>query len=606
MKRRKKAFSTVALSLALSCSAVAPYAVFAAPPTSDAKVSVDKSAPTSPLNLNAYATTYKSVSLIWDKSTDNTGVTAYDVYADGKFIGSSTPNEYGIAETNFTVKDLKPNTMYSFKVVARDAAGNHSNERAQVNVRTDMLGKVFNVKDFGATGDGKAKDTAAIQAAIDAAATLPNSIVVLPAGTYYSAPLNLKSNMTFEIQKDATLLGSRDVKDYPVIKSRWEGTTFNSYQSLIQSQGAKNLKVIGEGTIDGNAGPIKAVDLSVKTDEFGFPTKKVNLAGTYDYNNGTYDPNTNASTTVTFSMGLWWDNPKATDPVTQIARPRLVQFMNSENVLLQGVKITNSPSWTIQPLYSNNVVIDSVNVQNPASPVDAPNTDGVDPDSVNGLKIIGSTFNVGDDCIAIKSGKDAEGRQIGIPSQNIEIRNNIMKHGHGGVTIGSEMSGGVKNVVARDDVFDGTNIGIRMKTLRGRGGTIENLTFDNIMMKDIEGDAFNINSNYTSNGTPLPFTGVIDETTPYIKNITIENITCDGASEASFFQGLYESPVDGLTLKNVTIHADQPLYFQYVKNITMENVNINDGKMFQPNSIYQNLTVDGKSFPDTDWPVTPK
>ncbi|MBS4215245.1 glycoside hydrolase family 28 protein [Neobacillus rhizophilus] len=607
MKFGKKTYLTGALGLALGCSVIAPFGAFAAttPAKSNAQVSVDKQAPTAPINAYAYATTYKSVSLIWDRSTDNIGIAAYDVYVNGKLAGSSTPNEYGIAMSNFTVKDLKPNTMYSFKVVARDAAGNHSNESAHVNIKTDVLGKVFNVKDFGAKGDGETKDTAAIQAAIDAASASPNSVVILPAGTYYSAPLNLKSNMTFEIQKDATLLGSRDVSDYPVIQDRWEGTTFHSYQSLIASQGAKNLKVIGEGTVDGNAGPIKAMP-SNGIDEFGFPYKKVTLDGKYDYNNGKYDPNAEGKETVYFNMGLWWDNPKATNPATQTARPRLVQFKDSENVLLQGLKITNSPSWTIQPLYSNNVVIDSVHVENPAVPVDAPNTDGVDPDSVDGLKIFGSTFNVGDDAIAIKSGKDAEGRQIGKPSQNIEIRNNIMKHGHGGVTIGSEMSGGVKNVVARDDIFDGTDIGIRMKTLRGRGGTIENLTFDNIMMKDIAGDVFNINSNYTSNGTPLPFTGVIDETTPYIKNITIKNITAEGAQEASFFQGLYESPVDGLTLENVTVHADKPLYFQYVKNITMKNVNINNGNMFQPNSIYQNLTVDGEKLPDTDWPVVPR
>lgn len=606
MKFGKKTYLTGALGLALGCSVIAPFGAFAAttPAKSNAQVSVDNQAPTAPINVYAYATTYNSVSLIWDRSTDNTGIAAYDVYVNGKLAGSSIPNEYGIAMSNFTVKDLKPDTMYSFKVVARDAAGNHSNERAHVNVRTDVLGKVFNVKEFGAVGDGKTKDTAAIQAAIDAASASPNSVVILPAGTYYSAPLSLKSNMTFEIQKDATLLGSRDVSDYPVIQDRWEGTTFHSYQSLIASQGAKNLKVIGEGTVDGNAGPIKAMP-SDGVDEFGYKYKKVVLDGAYDYNNGKYEPNAEGSQTVYFNMGLWWDNPKATNPATQTARPRLVQFKDSENVLLQGLKITNSPSWTIQPLYSNNVVIDSVHVENPAVPVDAPNTDGVDPDSVDGLKIFGSTFNVGDDAIAIKSGKDAEGRQIGKPSQNIEIRNNIMKHGHGGVTIGSEMSGGVKNVVARDDIFDGTDIGIRMKTLRGRGGTIENLTFDNIMMKDIAGDVFNINSNYTSNGTPLPFTGVIDETTPYIKNITIKNIIAEGAQEASFFQGLYESPVDGLTLENVTVHADKPLYFQYVNNITMKNVNINDGNMFQPNSIYKNLTVDGEKLPDTDWPVVP-
>lgn len=600
MKLSKKTYLTVALSIALSCSMAMPYSINIALAESsdiDTQVSSDRLAPQ---NLMAYAKTYSSVSLVWDKPSDNKDVIAYDIYQDGTKVGSSELMQYNVAKTNYTISGLKPNTEYNFKVVARDAAGNQSNKSAHVDVKTNEMGQVFNVKDFGAVGDGVTKDSKAIQDAIDACTA--GGVVVIPVGTYYTAPLKLKSDMTLNIEKGATILASRDVSDYKIIDSRWEGTSFSSYMSIITAIDAKNFNIIGEGTIDGNAGPIKEAADGETKDAYGYPVNTVNVSGAYDYNIGKY--NGDNSTAVNFDMGLWWDNKKATDPTKQTARPRTIQLIRCNNVLLQGVNIQNSPSWTIHPLYSNNITISDVSIKNPSSPVDSPNTDGLDPDSVDGLLVVNTTFDVGDDCIAIKSGKDIEGRTIGKPSTNIVIRNSVMKHGHGGVTLGSEMSGGINNITVKDDIFDGTNIGIRLKTLRGRGGVIQNATFDSIIMKDISGDAFNINSNYTGNGTPLTGTGVVDETTPAIKNLTFNNIDTIGAEEASFFQGLEEMPVDGVTFSNINVTATKGLYSQYVKNVKMTNVAINDGNMFQAGSKFDNLEFDGiaddvKSFNGT-------
>lgn len=558
MNLKRKMYLTAALSASLLFFTALPYYPAAATEVNATmKTSTDRVAPTSPQNLTAFSKTASTIGLIWDKSSDDAEVKGYDIYENGSKIGSSDYlKQYDVAKTNYTVTGLKPNTKYRFKVVARDASGNVSKASKQISVITSNEGKIFNVKDYGAVGDGVTKDSKAIQAAINACTD--GGKVVIPAGTYYTAPLTLKSNMTLEIQNGATLLGSRDKSDYPVIKSRWEGTTFNSYESLVTAVDAQNVNIVGEGTIDGNAGPIV-------TDSSGKVT----------------------------SMGLWWDTPKATDPSTQTARPRTIQLINCDGVLIQGVKVQNSPSWTIHPLYSKNITIADVNVKNPSSPVDSPNTDGLDPDSVDNLLVVNTTFDVGDDCIAIKSGKDAEGRKIGIPSSNITIRNSLMLHGHGGVTLGSEMSGGINNINIKDDIFDSTNIGVRLKTLRGRGGVIQDVVFDNIMMKNISSDAFNINSNYSSNGVPLPYTGVVDETTPTIKNLTFKNITAIGAKEASFFQGLQEMPVDGVTLSNINVTADKGLFAQYVKNVKMDHVNINNGNMFQADSTFDNLQYGG-------------
>ena len=502
-----------------------------------------------PVNVLSYATTSSLIDLIWDKVA-GTGI-KYDVYQDEKLIGTAT-------KSNFTVNGLTPHRTYQFKIVAEDANGNVSKESHPLIASTKETGQVVNVKAYGASGDGVTKDTAALQNAIDA---VPNGgTVYVPAGTYYTAPLSLKSNITLYLEKGATLLGSSDISDYKPIWSRYEGTEMYSFMSLLTGQNLQNVTITGEGTLDGNGGA------SLK-----------NAAG---QDLGNWWAPDHIEPTPLYSKQLNPDFQYTPGGGIPYARPRTIQLIQCDNVLIQGINVQNSPSWTIHPLYSNNVTIADVNIYNPDGL--SHNTDGIDPDSVNGMQIINDTFDVGDDDIAIKSGKDEEGRSIGIPTTNIVIRNDLMKHGHGGVTIGSEMSGNITNVEARDLVFDGTQIGIRMKTLRGRGGVIENMTFDNIDMKNITDSAVSIDEVYTSNGVPGNNTAV-DETTPRIQNIKISNITASGnlanpSKQAMFFRGLDEMPIQGLELDNINItNAKTGINATNTENIKMNNISINGG-----------------------------
>jgi polygalacturonase len=506
-----------------------------------------------PVNVMSYATTSSLIDLIWDKVP---GATSYDVYQNNKFIGNAT-------KSNFTANSLAPNHTYQFKIVAKDGTGDVSRQSHPFIASTKKQGQIVNVKKYGAAGDGVTKDTTALQDAINACPA--GGTVYVPAGNYYTAPLSLKSDMTLYLAKGATLLGSSDLADYKPVWSRWEGTEMYRYMSLLYGANVKNVTIAGQGTIDGNGG-----------------TDLVDAAG---HDLGSWWSRGDGKTTPTYKE-------PATDPSTTLqpnydvytnknmpyARPGMIEFTHSQNVLIQGINVQNSPSWTIHPLYSNNVTIADVNVYNPDT---SDNTDGVDPDSVNGMKIINDTFDVGDDDIAIKSGKDAQARAIGIPAQNIVIRNDLMKHGHGGVTIGSEMSGGVENVVARDLDFEGTQIGIRMKTLRGRGGVIQNLTFDDIVMNNITDSAVSIDEAYSSNGIPQDYTGAVTDETPTIKNIKISNITASGdpsspSKQAMFFRGLPEMPIQGLEFDHVNItNAKTGINATHVSDFKINHSSIN-------------------------------
>lgn len=497
-----------------------------------------------PENVRAFAVTHSTVSLIWNK-TEITDIAAYDIYQDGVRTGSSVLTRYQTVRTNYTVSGLEPDTAYQFSVAVRDTGGQVSRPCGEITVRTKPMGRVYNVKDYGAAGDGQSKDTAALQTAI--AACGPGEIVLVPEGIYLTAPLRLKSDMTLVLDEGAVLLGSRNKTDYPVIMSRWEGLTFPSYQSIVTAVDAQNLTIMGKGVIDGNAGP---------------------------------GPD---------GQNCWWDKPKAYDPETEIARPRTLQLIRCEKVLVQGITMQNSPSWTIHPLYSRDLIFADIAVHNPES---GPNTDGLDPDSVENLLMVNMVFNVGDDCVAIKSGKDAQGREIGIPSSNITVRNCLMLHGHGGISIGSEMSGGIKDVVVRDCVFDGTDIGVRIKTLRGRGGVIENLSFDSIVMQNIVNDAFHINTGYDMNGTPAR-PGPVTEETPAIRNIHFTNIQVEGAKEASYFRGLAEMPIEGLVFTNIRMQTETGLYAEHVRNVLMRQLEVHRGEIFQPGCRMEKLAYGG-------------
>lgn len=368
-----------------------------------------------------------------------------------------------------------------------------------------------NVLDFGAVRDGSRLTTEAIQAAIDAAAAAGGGRVVIPAGKYLSGSIRLRSNIELYLDAGATLVGATDVKAFPLIQSRWEGPRVPPiHEALISGEDLENVTIRGRGTIDGNG-------------------------------------------------AFWWDLVKK-EQATEMGyrRPRLIRLVNCRNVLIEGLRLINSPAWTVNPTACENVVISRLTIQNPP---DSPNTDGINPDSCSNVRISDCTVDVGDDCVTIKSGKEDDGRRELRPCENIVITNCTMLHGHGGVVIGSEMSGGVRNIAISNCVFVGTDRGIRIKTRRGRGNAVEDIRVSNIVMDGVFCPLV-VNLFYgcgawgqakVTDRRPFP----VDATTPAIRRLRFSNISARRIKYAAgFFLGLPERYLEDIVVSDCSLWLD--------------------------------------------------
>jgi polygalacturonase len=362
-----------------------------------------------------------------------------------------------------------------------------------------------NPREYGAKSDGVSKDTFAIQAAIDACETKGGGTVRLTAGTFLSAPIVLKSNITLQLDKGATLLGSPDHADYP------PKTEFREpgLQSLVSAANASNIAIRGEGIIDGAGETWWKMARSFK-------------------NSGV--------------MG------------SEHPRPRLVVFDHCKHVVVEGITIQNSPMWQLVPYYSEDVVIRNIKV---LAPADSPNTDAIDPFSSSNVRVDHVFADVGDDDIAIKSGAiGSPGPDA--PSQDITITDCTFLHGHG-LSIGSEIAGGARNIRAERIHFKGTDNGIRVKANRDRGNDVSHLFFGDIDMINVK-NALVISEYYPKilpPGTELP--QPITRLTPHFHDITIENLTATGSTSAGAIAGLPEAPVAGVILRHVKISAQTGL-----------------------------------------------
>jgi polygalacturonase len=410
--------------------------------------------------------------------------------------------------------------------------------------------KSFEIGEFGAKGDGKAKDTDAIAKALDAAEQAGGGVVRFTAGTYHTGAIRMRSNVGLHLEQGATLLFSTDPSDYPVILTRWEGTECMNYSGLIYGQSVHDVAITGAGTIDGQG---KAWW-------------------------GEFRKGAGAAMKQLRELGETSDDPKQRVFGTREAglRPCLFEPIGCQRILLDGVTFTNSPFWTIHPVYCSDLTARNLKIHGTG-----PNTDGLDPDSCANVLIEHCAFDTGDDCVTLKSGRDRDGRRVGKPTENVIVRDCTFARGHGTVVIGSEMSGGVRNVLAENLTADGTDAGVRIKTRRGRGGTIENVVYRNMTLKNIRKQAITVDMFYDVGNNPA-----VDQSgpagVPAIRNVTVENLTCDSADAAIVFRGLPESPITGVALRDIRISAKKGWTVSDVRDLVAGNTAVTVTATTQP------------------------
>lgn len=516
-----------------------------------------------------------SLALVWDKPMDYTDVIGYLVYQ----------NEIKIAQTNkkkthFTVKDLRPDTIYEFHVESIIDNG-ESNKRTmnistpKLKIKTKPLGEIIDVTKAPYLADGRGKDlsTISVQNAIDNCPV--GGTVLIPKGSIIlTGALELKSDMTFKV--DGMLKGSLEPSDYifdqksrkkykgivnedGLILTRYEGWEIHCYRSLINAgylnpnnrmeMTCENIRICGEGTVFGGGNELGTAMKRLYSDKEKYP----------EY--------------VSDGMG------------GRRIRGRLLGFIQCKNVHLTGVNIENPSCWTVHMIYCDTVTTHGVNIKSR----DIDNGDGWDPDSSRNLMIFNTTFDTGDDCIAIKSGKNPDGNMVNIPTKNVRIFDLKMLGGNG-MAIGSEQSGGVDGIYMRDCVIQNTRYGLELKAHNSRGGYIKDL-----LMVDCEIDRFMAHSvNYNSDGSPAP-------KLPYFKDITIKNTIINGTGRAVELIGftkegqehIKDNYVHNVLLENVVIgnetDEEKEIYLKACYNITFKNVKQSNGKM--PRYIINNNTV---------------
>ncbi|MDE6341674.1 MAG: glycoside hydrolase family 28 protein [Muribaculaceae bacterium] len=425
------------------------------------------------------------------------------------------------------------------------------------------------LRDFGAVSDGVTLNTAAFADAMAHLASKGGGVLCVPEGIWYTGPIQFESNINLHLERGALILFSDNLADYPTLKSDWEGLSTYRAMSPLSARGKTNVGITGEGTINGNGQSWRPVKKMKMTDA---QWKKLCQTGCVNEKGDVWFPNEKVLKVYndkSIQEKVHSGDAEALAEAHDFLRPVLLSFIGCRNVLLQGVTFENSPAWNVHPLLCENLIVDNVNIRNPWY---AQNGDGIDIESCTGVLLVNSSFDVGDDAICLKSGKDKDGRERGIPSSGVLIEGCTVYHGHGGFVIGSEMSGGCKDIVARNCVFIGTDVGLRFKSTRGRGGVVENIYVDNIKMTDIPGEALIFDMYYgIKPGAPVP---PVTEETPSFRNIFIKDVTCRSAGRAALFNGLPEMPMKNVVIEDSRFRADKGFMLNYVDGLTLKNVTV--------------------------------
>ncbi|MBK6936703.1 MAG: glycoside hydrolase family 28 protein [Chitinophagaceae bacterium] len=441
----------------------------------------------------------------------------------------------------------------------------------------------ISIAKFGAVPDGYTLNTKSINDAINTVNKKGGGVVLVPAGLWLTGPVVIKSNVNLHLAQGATLLFTADKSQYPLIAANWEGLPQMRNQSPVSATNAVNIAITGKGIIDGNGDPWRAV----KSDKLTASQwkKLVASGGVLSEDKKTWYPSESflKGSKMPANPGMITPDRDAAfyESIKDFLRPNMVLFTKCKNVLLEGVIFQNSPAWCLHPLMCENLTVKNIFVKNPWY---AQNGDGIDVESCKNVLIENSVFDVGDDALCMKSGRDAEGRKRGMPTENVIIRGCTVYSSHGGFVIGSEMSGGARNIYVSNCTFIGADIGLRFKTTRGRGGVVENIFIKDIYMKNIPAEAILFDMYYMAKD-PVALVGEkrelpkveakpVDETTPVFRNFYISNVYCNGAEKGIFVRGVPEMHVKNIVLENMVLQADKGIDVQEASNITFRNIKV--------------------------------
>ena len=446
------------------------------------------------------------------------------------------------------------------------------------------------LSDFGAVGDGVTMCTDAFASAMSHLSQRGGGRLVVPAGIWLTGPIELFSHTDLHLEEGAVVIFSPDRDLYPMIGTSFEGLDCRRCESPIHADGATDVAITGKGTFEGSGDAWRPLKKGKVTESAW--KKKLASGGFVDEANGIWYPDEGflkgqslADNNLNVPHGLSTDEEWAS--VKSFLRPVMVSIRNCERVLIEGCNFQNSPCWHIHPLMCKDVVVSGITVRCPSY---SQNGDGIDIESCTNTLLIGSAFDVGDDGICVKSGKDADGRRRAMPTRNLVVEGCTVYHGHGGFVVGSEMSGGVENVSVSNCRFLGTDVGLRFKSKRGRGGVVRDIWIRDICMTDIQTETLLFDLFYGGMSAveaaqkaaedaakgivTVEETFEVDETTPAFRDIHISDVVCNGADRAMYFNGLPEMPVSGVTIENCTITSRTGIVVSRSENVKMRNVAI--------------------------------
>jgi len=470
--------------------------------------------------------------------------------------------------------------------------------------------RTLSILECGGVGDGKILNTKAFEDGMNRLSKLGGGTLNVPFGVWLTGPIVFQSNINLHLEKGALILFTPDFDAYPLLKGFYEGVEAYRCQSPISARNLVNIAITGQGAINGSGQAWRPLKKAKVTEAYW---KNVVKSGGVLKNDSYWMPSEKVLRGEDWAAGVpGIINGKPTEAdlnsIKDFFRPVMISIIECKNVLLEGVLFENSPNWNIHPLMCENIIIDGIFSRNPAF---AQNGDGLDLESCKNALVVNSTFDVGDDAICLKSGKDAEGRKRARPTENVIVSNCTVFQGHGGFVVGSEMSGGVRNISVSDCMFIGTDVGLRFKSNRGRGGVVENIFIRRISMTDIVNDSFLFDLYYggksaseamedgslnTGSTVALP----ISDETPVFRNIYVQDIVSRNSGRAMFFNGLPEMKISNIHVENADISAKIGVELSEAKDVQFKNVRIQPktGKAFLLRNV-SNFMFDGTLLPDS-------